>query len=118
MSARQSLQPPADAAPVRAAINGAKRTIPFPDRAQVDALCRTRANSDNSRWQAQVEQRDSLLQAAAHEGYRLGERAGYTAGWHWGLACGICAGGVAVGLLWISWEPLRALLAMVARWFA
>lgn len=111
MSARQSLQPPADAAPVRAAINGAKRAIPFPDRAQVDALCRTRANSDNSRWQAQVEQRDSLLQAAAHEGYRLGERAGYTQGWRWGLVCGIVAGGLAVSLLWLGWAPVQAWLA-------
>lgn len=119
MSARQNLQPAADdaAAPVRAAVNGAKRSISFPDRAQVDALCRTRANSDNARWQAQVEARDSLLQAAAHEGYRLGERAGYTAGWHWGLACGICAGGVAVGVLWVAWPALQALYLAAAQWW-
>ncbi|MEY5100807.1 MAG: hypothetical protein RJA36_3526, partial [Pseudomonadota bacterium] len=50
---------------------------------------------------------------------RLGERAGYTAGWHWGLACGICAGGVAVGVLWVAWPALQALIfAGIQRWFA
>lgn len=94
-----------------AAHNGQPRPIAFPARAQIEQLCRTRANADNQRWQEQVERRDALVQAAAHEGYRQGERAGYTAGWHWGVACGIVAGGVAVGLLWIGWAPLQGLLA-------
>jgi hypothetical protein len=117
MSARQNLQPAADdaAAPVRAAVNGAKRSISFPDRAQVDALCRTRANSDNARWQAQVEARDALILAAASAGRQEGERAGYTAGWHWGAACGIIAGGSAVGALWVLWAPVQA---VIAGWLA
>lgn len=90
---------------------GAPRPIAFPSRPAVEELCRTRANNDNARWQAQVERRDALVLAAAHEGYANGERAGYTQGWHWGMVCGICTGGLAVGALWVLWAPLQALLA-------
>lgn len=91
----------------------ARQSIPFPDRDQVEQLCRTRANRDNERWQQQVERRDALIRAAAADGYDQGERAGYTAGWHWGLVCGIVAGGVAVGIVWIVvWPLLQRLLAM------
>jgi flagellar biosynthesis/type III secretory pathway protein FliH len=112
MSARPHQDPAAHtAAPPRK--NGAPRPVAFPSRPATEELCRTRANTDNERWRAQVEQRDTLIQAAAREGYAQGERAGYTQGWHWGLACGICAGGSAVGALWIVWAPLQRLLASV-----
>lgn len=104
----------AGAAPVRALhkpANGAPRPIAFPARGQVEQLCRTRANEDNARWQQQVERRDALVSAAAAEGRRQGELDGYTAGWHWGLVCGVCAGALAVAALWITWAPLRDLLA-------
>lgn len=91
--------------------NGAPRPIAFPSRPAVEELCRTRANADNARWQAQVERRDALVMAAAAAGRQEGERAGYTQGWHWGLACGAVAGGLSVGLLWLAWAPLQAWLA-------
>ena len=95
----------------RTGTNGAPRPIAFPSRPAVEALCRTRANADNARWQQQVQRRDALVQAAAHEGYAQGERAGYTQGWRWGCVCGICAGGMVVGLVWLGWAHLQALLA-------
>lgn len=91
--------------------NGQPRPIAFPSRERVEQLCRTRANEDNARWQQQVERRDALVQAAAHEAYGRGERAGYTLGWHWGCACGIVVGGVAIGLVWLGWAPLQRMLA-------
>ena len=100
----------APAEPARRA-NGAPRPMAFPSRPAVEELCRTRANTDNMRWQQMVANRDALITAAAAEARRQGERAGYTQGWHWGLACGICAGGLAVGVLWITWAPMQALLA-------
>lgn len=87
------------------------RPIPFPSRAHVEELSRTRANGDNKRWQEQVERRDMLVGAAWQEGHDRGERDGYTQGWHWGCVCGIFAGGTAIGLLWIGWGPLQRLLA-------
>lgn len=91
--------------------------IKLPSLRAVEDICRTRANSDNQRWQQQVERRDALISAAANEGYTQGERAGYTSGWHWGLACGICIGGVSVGLLWLVWAPLHALAISAVRWW-
>lgn len=84
--------------------------IKFPSRANVEALCRTRANADNARWQRQAEQRGMLIAAAHKEGYDVGERAGYLQGWHWGCACGVIAGGAAIGLLWIGWGALQLVL--------
>lgn len=104
--------------------NGSPQPIGYPQHAQqqrpaAPEICRTRANADNARWQAQVEQRDTLIQAAATMGRQEGERQGYTAGWHWGCACGAVAGGLAVGLLWIGWAPLQALIATaLAGWLA
>lgn len=89
-------------------VNGQPRPIAYPTRSGVDVLCKQRANVDNDRWQQQVE---ALVKAAAAEGRRQGERAGYTQGWHWGLVCGICTGGIAVGALWIGWPQLQAALA-------
>ena len=94
-------------------MNGHPHPIPFPDRARVEQLCRTRANADNERWQQQVERRDMLVRAAATQAYDHGERIGYTAGWHWGFGCGIVAGGIAIGLVWLGWAPLQRLLATV-----
>ena len=91
--------------------------IKFPTRRAVEDICRTRANTDNARWQRQVEQRSSLIQAAAHEGYKQGERDGYAQGWHWGCVCGLVAGGTAVGVLWIVWAPLQALAVSAVRWW-
>lgn len=85
--------------------------IAFPNRSHVNALCRTRANADNERWQKQVEQRDMLVRAAARDAFDQGERSGYSLGWYWGLVCGMCAGAVAVALLWLAWAPLQGLLA-------
>ena len=90
--------------------NGHAHPIAFPPRERVDEICRQRANTDNARWQQQVERRDALILAAATASRQEGERAGYTQGWHWGLACGACAGGTATGLLWLGWGPLQALL--------
>lgn len=99
---------PAAAAP---RINPKPRPIAYPSRPHIEELCRTRANTDNARWQAQVERRDMLIRSATTEGYDAGERAGYTSGWHWGCVCGIAAGGGAVGILWAAWEPLQRALA-------
>lgn len=93
--------------------NGNVRPIRFPDRAEVDAASRFRANTDNARWQAQVERRDALIKAAAHDAYGRGERAGYIAGWHWGIVHGLIAGAVVVGALWAAWPHLQAALAGV-----
>lgn len=109
MSARPHLE---RAEPARArAINGTPRPIHFPSRPAVEELCKTRANADNARWQAQVERRDALVMAAAAAGRQEGMRAGYTQGWRWGLVCGIVAGGLAVSLLWLGWAPVQAWLA-------
>lgn len=89
----------------------APRPISFPSRPNVEEICRTRANADNKRWQAQVERRDLLISAATQDGYDRGERIGYQLGWHWGCVCGIAAGGGAVGILWAAWEPLQRALA-------
>lgn len=92
-----------------ATVNAARtapRPIPFPSRTHVEELCRTRANSDNARWQRQVEQRDELLAAARASAFDSGERAGYTQGWRWGVACGAVAGGLAVAGAWGAWEQL------------
>lgn len=99
-----------------APLNGKARPIAYPNRAEVDALSRQRANADNERWQAQVERRDALVAAATKAGREAGERAGYTAGWHWGLACGACLGGVAVALLWLGWAHLQQILDLAAGW--
>lgn len=95
-------------------VNGHLRPIAFPDRAAVEGASRHRANLDNERWQQQVERRDALIQAAAHEGYARGERAGYTQGWHWGCVQGLIAGGTAVAALWAAWPHLQAFWAAVA----
>ncbi len=87
------------------------RPIPFPSRPHIEELCRTRANADNARWQAQVQRRDMLIDEATKAGYDQGERAGYTKGWYWGLVCGLIAGGIAIGGLWAAWAPLHGLLA-------
>lgn len=87
------------------------RPIPYPSRPHVEELSRFRANADNARWQAQVERRETLIRAAALEGYDRGERDGYTAGWHWGCVCGVVAGGAAVGLLWLGWGAVQGWLA-------
>lgn len=92
-------------------VNGKPSTAAYPARRPADELCRTRANDDNARRQAQVERRDALVTAAAKLGREHGERLGYTQGWHWGMACGICLGGLAVGTLWLIWAPVHALLA-------
>lgn len=92
-------------------VNGKPRPIPYPSRAHVEELSRFRANADNERWRLQVERRETLIRAAALDGYDRGERAGYTQGWHWGCACGIAVGGTAIGLLWAAWGPLQGLLA-------
>jgi hypothetical protein len=105
---------PANTARARPA-NGQPQPIAFPKREQVEQLCRTRANADNARWQQQVERRDALILAAAAAGRQEGERAGYTAGWHWGAACGVIAGGSAVGALWVLWAPVQA---VIAGWLA
>ena len=112
--------PGATDAPEKRRTNGAPRPIDFPTtRPAAPELCRTRANTDNARWQAQVEQRDTLIQAAASVGRQEGERQGYVQGWHWGAACGAVGGGLAVGLLWLTWAPLQALIgAGIERWFA
>jgi hypothetical protein len=98
-----------------AGVNGQPQPIAFPQREQVEQLCRTRANADNDRWQQQVQRRDALILAAAAAGRQEGERAGYTQGWHWGAVCGVIAGGTAVGALWVLWAPLQA---FVAGWLA
>ena len=89
----------------------APKPIPFPSRAHVDELCRTRANTDNERWRRQIEQRDTLIRAAAHDAYGRGERTGYTQGWHWGIVCGLCAGSIVTTLVWVGYGYLPALLA-------
>ena len=95
--------------------NGKPRPIAFPPRAEVNALCRTRANVDNTLWQQQVERREALMHAARQDGYDLGERIGYMAGWRWGVLCGAIAGAMfaATTLLAIQYLP-----AMLAAWFA
>lgn len=87
--------------------------IPFPSRANVEELCRTRANADNTRWQRQAEQREMLIRAATHDAYHRGVRNGYTQGWHWGCTCGAIAGAAAMALLWIGRGPLQGWLTML-----
>ena len=85
--------------------------IRFPSKANVEEICRTRANADNERWLRQAEQRGTLIAAAHADGYDQGERAGYTAGWHYGLVTGICVGGVAIALLWFGLDAMQGWLA-------
>lgn len=92
-------------------VNGKPTAAAYPARRPAENLVRTRANTDNDRWQTQVAQRDTLLIAAAKLGREQGEREGYTQGWHWGMACGTCLGGIAVGVLWLIWAPAHSLLA-------
>lgn len=85
--------------------------IAFPRRDVVDAESRFRANTDNERWRRQIEQRDTLIRAAAHDAYGRGERTGYTQGWHWGIVCGLCAGSIVTTLVWVGYGYLPKLLA-------
>ena len=100
----------ADALPSTTRARPRPAPIPYPSRPHVEELCRTRANGDNARWERQVEQRSMLMRIAHDEGYNAGERVGYLQGWHWGCACGVIAGGAAIGLLWLAWAPMQRVL--------
>lgn len=81
-----------------------------------EALCRARcgAAADNDAYAAIDAQRlrtEQLLRAAHDDGCAIGERWGYHQGVHWGFVCGVCAGALSVGALWVLWAPLQGMLA-------
>ena len=93
---------------------GQRHAAPIPfDATAGEERCRARhsARLDNDAHEALRLRTELMLRAAHDDGHSLGERWGYTQGFHWGMVCGVVAGAIGVGVLWILWPTLQAALS-------